>query len=105
MPTPRQHGGAALVPINLTAPGFAGLRTEQEGSVLGQEWATLLNNAVFDEAGRTALRKGLVSLTTTPVAGIVMRVFEYLKADKTAEVICSTDADIFTGLTAPSSIE
>ncbi len=105
MPTPRAHGGAALVPINLTAPGFAGLRTEQEGSVQGQEWATTLNNAIFDEAGRCAIRKGWLSQTTTPVTGVVMRVHEFLKADKTSEMIFSTDADIFAGITAPASVE
>jgi len=105
MPTQRAHGGAALVPINLVAPGFAGLRTEGEGSVLGQEWATTLNNAIFDASGRTAVRKGWLSQTGTPVAGVVMRAFEFIKADKTSEMIFSTDADIFSGVDAPSSVE
>ena len=105
MPTPRAHGGAALVPINLTAPAFNGLNTEAEASLLTQEWATVLTNAVFDRAGRAAVRKGWRSQTTTPVAGVIQRVFEYIKADGTNETISSTDADIFTGTSAPSSIE
>jgi len=105
MPTQRFHGGAALVPINLTAPGFAGLRTEGEGSVLGQQWATTLNNAIFDASGRAAVRNGWLSQTGTPVAGVVMRVFEFIKADRTSEMIFSTDADIFSGVDTPSSVE
>ena len=105
MPTQRQHPGAALVPINLTAPGFAGLNSDAEATILGQEWATTLNNAVFDGAGRVATRKGFSSLTTTPVAGIVKRVFEYTKADNTSELIFSTDADIFSGDATPASVE
>jgi hypothetical protein len=34
-----------------------------------------------------------------------MRVYEYIKADGTSETISSTDADIFSGKTAPASIE
>ena len=105
MPTQRQHGGAALVPINLTAPGFAGLNTEAEASILGQEWATVLTNVVFDSAGRAAVRKGWASQTATPVAGVVMRVHEFRQADGSTETIFSTDADIFSGQAAPSSIE
>lgn len=105
MPTERFHGGASLVPINLTAPGFNGLNTEAEATLLGPEWATVLTNVKFDTAGRAAVRKGWSSTTTTPVAGVVMRVHEYIKADGTSETISSTDADIFSTQTTPASIE
>lgn len=105
MPTPRAHGGASLIPINLVAPALGGLNTEADASILGQEWATVLKNAIFDSAGRAAVRKGWKSTTTTPVAGIVRRIFEYKKGDATTEIIFSTDSDIFTGVVAPSSIE
>lgn len=105
MPAPNVTGGGVLQPINLTAPGFLGLNTDQGASILPPEWATLANNAVFDGNNRLAVRKGWTTQTTTPVTGVVMRVHEYIKADNTAEVIFSTDADIFSGTTAPSSIE
>ncbi len=105
MPTQRAHGGAALVPINLTAPGFAGLNTEAEATLLGPEWATVLTNVKFDSAGRAAVRNGWQSQTTTPVAGVIMRMFEYIKADATIETIFSTDADIFADQAAPTSVE
>jgi hypothetical protein len=105
MPTQRAHGGAQLVPINLTAPGFGGLNTEAAGSILNEAWATKLDNAIFDAAGRPALRKGFLSITTTPVAGVPKRIFEYYKADGTSELLFSTDANIFSGTTAPSSVK
>lgn len=105
MPTQRAHGGAALIPINLVAPALAGLNTEAAATILGQEWATVLKNAVFDAAGRAAVRHGWRSTTTSAVAGVVKRIFEYKKGDATSEIIFSTDADIFSGAVTPSSIE
>lgn len=105
MPTQRAHGGAQLVPINLTSPGFGGLNTESAGSILNEAWATVLDNAVFDSSGRPALRNGFTSITTTPVAGTINRIFEFYKADETSEIITSTDANIFKGTSAPTSIK
>jgi len=105
MPTQRAHGGAPLIPINLTTPGIAGLNTEAEATLLGPEWATQLSNVVFDSAGRAATRKGFATGTATPVAGVLKRLHEFIKADASVEVISSTDADIFTGVATPSSIE
>lgn len=63
MPTPRQHGGAGLITIPLVAPGFRGLNTQQSQSVLGPEWATVLKNAVLDDNGRLAARRGFTDVT------------------------------------------
>ena len=105
MPTPRSHGGAALLPFNIPAPGGAGLNTEVESELMPPAWATVLKNAVYDSSGRLSVRKGWVSQTTSAVAGVVMRVHEYVKADGTTETISSTDADIFKGAATPTSVE
>jgi len=105
MPTQRAHGGAALIPISLTSPGAFGLNTEASGTLLPKEWATTLTNAVFDSSGRPAARKGWVTQTSSAVAGVLMRVHEYVKADGTVKTISSTDADIFEGVSTPSSVE
>jgi len=105
VPTERQHGGAALIPINLTAPALRGLNTEAEGSLLTPEWATVLTNCVFDSAGRASVRKGFISQTATPASGVIMRVHEYVKANGTIETISSTDSDIFKTTSAPTTIE
>ena len=105
MPTERAHGGAAVVPIQMSTPAMRGLNTEGASSLQSPEWATVLNNAVFDSNGRAAVRKGWQSVSTTPAAGTIMRVHEYVKADGTIQTISSTDADIFTGTAAPTSVE
>lgn len=105
MPTPEVTGQAVLQPINLTAPGFLGVNTDKGAAILNPAWATAANNAVFDDVGRLATRKGFTSGTSTPVAGIIKRVHEYVKADGTSEIISSTDADIFSGIATPTSIE
>jgi hypothetical protein len=79
---------------------------EQQASILGREWATVLDNAVFDDAGRPATRKGWTTITGTAGSGVIMRVFEYYKADGTSELIASTDANIYDSLSAtPTAIE
>lgn len=101
MPTQRSHGGAALVPINLTSPAFNGLNTADSASILGPEWATTLTNAVFDNQGRPTTRKGWVSGTTTVYDGselLIKRIFEFYQADGTSEIISSTDDNILTGV-------
>lgn len=105
MPTPKSQGGAALIPINLTSPALRGLNTEAESSLLTPDWATTLNNVIFDSAGRAAVRKGWRTATDTPGAGVIMRVHEYVKADGTVKTISSTDADIFNTASAPTTIE
>ena len=58
MPTPRQHGGAPLMSMRLSAPGSYGLNTEQKGALLGHQWATKMVNMFFDSQGRMAVRNG-----------------------------------------------
>lgn len=93
------------IPINLTNPARMGLNTEQAGAILPKEWANVLDNAVFDEGGRPAARKGFTSLTTGAGTGIVKRVFEYYKSDGVGEVIYSTDSDIYRDTTTATSIK
>jgi hypothetical protein len=91
MPTPRQHGGAALQHIPLATPGFKGLNTEQASGVLGPEWATDLQNAVIDGSNRLSNRKGWADQTTTPNADALLSGFEYEQHDGTVELIYATD--------------
>lgn len=92
-------------PININSPGAAGVNTEQAGAILPPVWATELDNAVFDAAGRPSARKGWLELTTTPGVGTVKRVHEYYTADGTSEIIYSTDSDIYTDVGTATSIE
>jgi hypothetical protein len=105
MPTPKFTPGAQLIPLSFSNPAFQGLNTELAGNILPQQWATVLDNAVFDDTGRPAARKGWRTLTTSAGTGIVKRIFEQYQADKTSTVIFSTDADIFRDTGSPTSIK
>lgn len=96
MPTPRHHGGAALQNIPLTVPAFKGLNKESEKSILGPEWATLLNNSVIDETNRVASRKGFDSQTSTPLPSSAqfVQIFEYRKKNGTVEVVGTGDDNV-----------
>jgi len=119
MPTERQHGGAALAHIPMNVPGFMGLNTQQSSGLLGPEWATVMTNAVIDDNGRVAARKGYNNLTTTPISGQFLQIGEYVKSDGTTELVAvggSTPAlyrsldggstwTAVTGTASPSSLE
>lgn len=105
MPTPKSTPGALLFPINLTAPAFNGLTLEASGNTLGPEWATELNNAVFDSTGRPSARKGWVTETSSADSEIILRIFEYFKADGTSEILFSTDDDINKTVDNPASVK
>lgn len=105
MPTPKFTPGARLIPLSFSNPAFQGLNTELGGNILPQQWATVLDNAVFDETGRPAARRGWRTLTTTPGTGTIMRVFEQYQADTTSTVIFSTDSDIYNDVSTPTSIK
>ena len=104
MPTPRHHGGAALQPINLVSPAFKGLNTENESSLLGPEWATTLNNAIFDSAGRIAARKGWDNQTSTPAGVDFEQVFEYYTADGTSEMLFLGGGSLYKNTASPAAV-
>lgn len=105
MPTPKFSPGAQLIPLSFSNPAFQGLNTELGGNILPQQWATILDNAVFDDTGRPAARKGWRTLTTTPSGTIVKKVFEHYLADETSTIIFSTDSDILNDVSTPTSIK
>ena len=105
MPTPKFSRGAQLIPLSFANPAFQGLNTELGGNILPQQWATILENAVFDDTGRPASRKGWNTLTTTPGATNVKTLFEHWEADETSTIIQASDTDIYEDVSTPSSIK
>ena len=97
MPTPRYHGGAPLTNIPLTVPGFRGLNKQNESSLLGPEWATHLENAVFDESGRLGARKGWNLLTSdaADIGAEIVSLFEFVKRNGSTELLATTNTAIF----------
>lgn len=56
---------APIIPITFQNPGSRGLNSQDSTNYLDVTWATELKNAVFDDAGRIANRKGWTKLTTS----------------------------------------
>ncbi len=54
-----------LKSINLVAPGFKGINTEESPLALDPNFAAIADNCVIDRYGRIAARKGYSVLTTT----------------------------------------
>ena len=81
--------------LAIMGAGFSGLNTELPSTegVRNPTWATVLENAVYDEKGRVALRKGYTVSTTTPItlAPDVKVLHEFLKNDGTVEIIAMCD--------------
>lgn len=95
MPTPRQHGGAALAKIPLVLPGFKGLNTAQKSGILGAEWATTLTNAVIDSNARVAARRGWDTLTTSPAADPFVQIHVQRTHTGTQRIVASTADALF----------
>jgi hypothetical protein len=96
MPTPRQHGGAALSRLRLVLPGFKGLNTAQKSGVLGPEWATSLQDAVVDANSRVAARRGWDSLTTSPAADVFAQIFSHVTEAGTERVIAASETKLYS---------
>lgn len=90
MPTPRAHGGAALLFLPLNIPAFRGLNTQNESALLGPEWATKLRNTTLDSSGRVSARKGWNAVTTLALGAAIVQSIEYQTHSGTRNFICST---------------
>ena len=53
--------------VSLTAPGFAGLNTQDSPLDMDPQFASIANNCVIDRYGRIASRRGFDFLTSNPV--------------------------------------
>lgn len=101
-------GSAQLNVATLVSPGVYGLNKQNSGSLLPPQWATEALNVVFDDSGRTAARKGWLSQTSTPISGTpdLDVIFQYYKTSTGDKYpISAGNNDIFSGVSAPSSIK
>jgi len=95
-----------LEPIAITAPGYAGLNTQDSALSLSKDFALVAENAVIDKNGRIAARRGWAKVNTS--SGFNSEepslIHEIVKADGST-VICSIgDKKIFTGTTTLTQV-
>ena len=87
-----------LIPIQVTAPGFFGLNTQQ--AVTGDlHWASEAINCVIDDRGRIASRKGRLTVTASAISGTpsVRSVFEQMSAAGTATILSAAGNKLYSG--------
>lgn len=92
-----------LLQLNSVAPGHMGLNLQQSTSVLPADWAIDAQNAVIDASGRLAARKGVTSVTTTPVAAAVQAIFEQRTYVGGSNLIISYNGGISTSVSNPAA--
>lgn len=95
-----------LEPIAITAPGYAGLNTQDSALSLSKDFALIAENAVIDKNGRIAARRGWAKVNTS--SGFNSEepslIHEIVKSDGST-VICSIgDKKIFTGTTTLTQV-
>jgi len=91
-----------LKSINLVAPAFKGVNTEDSPLAQDPSFAEIADNAVIDKRGRIAARKGHDVLTTDKTAlgsSTVRVVHEFVKSSGSNVVLSTGNNKIFTGTT------
>lgn len=93
--------------INIAAPAFKGLNTQDSPLSGDAQYASVADNVVVDNYGRIGARKGLETLTTdnTILGGDRPHVIhEYEDADGNTEVFCVANNKILKGTTTLTDI-
>ena len=93
--------------ITISAPGFAGINTQDSPISIGEQFCLVAENAIIDQFGRIAARKGYELKTDNPSvlgSSVVGGIFEFLKSDGTVETITTANNAIFTGDTTLTDI-
>jgi len=93
--------------ITISAPGFAGINTMDSPISIGEQFCLVAENAVIDQFGRIAARKGYELKTDNPSvlgSSVVSGVFEYLDTAGNVETIVTANNSIFTGDTTLTDI-
>jgi len=94
-----------LTPLPFDSPGAAGLNLQAQSSILSPEWATVLDNAVIDEQGRIALRKGTRAVHTADVANTVDTIFTSIQSDGTKYKHCADNSgDLYNNATTATTM-
>ena len=94
---------AQLQTITVSAPGFAGLNTQDSPLEMPVQFAATANNCVIDRSGRIAARQGF-NTTTTSGATQVNKLAYYSDEQGNNEVYSCSDSAIYTGTTTLTSV-
>jgi hypothetical protein len=96
-----------LQSITITAPGFAGINTQDAPLAQDASFAAVADNCVIDKEGRIAARKGYNVLTTNDVLGTsdgIEAMGEYVASDGDITFLSAGNNKIFTGTTTLTDV-
>jgi len=96
-----------LQSINLVAPGFKGVNTEDSPIAQDPSFADVADNAVIDKRGRIAARKGINVITTTKTAlgtDYLHRVHQFYDDAGNEEILSTGNNKILKGTTTLTDI-
>ena len=97
-----------LQSINIAAPGFKGLNTQDSPIGLDPSFCSIANNCVIDQYGRIGARKGreAVTVDATPLGASVgtTKIKEYISPTGVSTVFSTGNNKIFTGTTALTDV-
>lgn len=87
-----------LVPLQVTAPGFYGLNTQQAVTP-DLHWSSEAVNCVIDDRGRIAARKGRLTLTASAISGTpsIRAVYEQITSVGTATILSAAGNKLYSG--------
>tara|TARA_R110001606_G_scaffold106903_2_gene231440 strand:+ start:1538 stop:3067 length:1530 start_codon:yes stop_codon:yes gene_type:complete len=93
-----------LQSITITAPGFAGINTQDAPLAQEPSFAAVADNCVIDKEGRVASRKGYTMVTTNGAAVLgtsdgIEAMGEFVAADGDITFLSAGNNKIFTGTT------
>lgn len=94
-----------LKTLDINAPGLNGINTQQI-SVEDPAWSVEADNAVIDDNGRLAARKGWTQVTSTAISGTpnIEQMHEYIDKTGTATLISCANNKIYTGTTSLTDV-
>ena len=94
--------------ITVSAPGFFGKNTQDSPLDLDSKFAAIANNAVIDQRGRLAARKGYTELPDNNATVLGSSTMDFVKAfedeDGTTTIVSAGNNKIFTGVSTLSDV-
>tara|TARA_R110000744_G_scaffold136799_3_gene246915 strand:- start:248 stop:1771 length:1524 start_codon:yes stop_codon:yes gene_type:complete len=91
-----------LQSITITAPGFAGVNTQDAPLAQDPSFASVADNCIIDKEGRVASRKGYEAITTNKAilgGNKIEAVIQFVAEDGSTVVISAGNLKLFTGTT------
>jgi hypothetical protein len=86
-------------PLILSTPGRWGVNEQEKNQLLHENWATVADGLVINDAGQLTCRGALNLISTDGAHAEILRQFIYVASDGTERVLSTTATKIVSGIT------